>query len=53
MIFTSIEFLFLFLPLVLAGYYALPGYAIQFALFIVSVSCLVMNTHNPFIYFNF
>ncbi len=26
---------------------------IQFALFIVSVSYLVMNAHNPFIYFNF
>ena len=31
----------------------IPGYAIQFALFVVSVSCLVMNAHNPFIYFNF
>ena len=25
----------------------------QIALFLVSVSCLVMNAHNPFIYFNF
>ena len=32
---------------------AVPGYAIQFALFVVSISCLVMNAHNPFIYFNF
>ena len=29
------------------------GYAVQFALFVVGVSCLVMNAHNPFIYFNF
>ena len=29
------------------------GYAAQFALFVVSISCLVMNAHNPFIYFNF
>ncbi len=29
------------------------GYVIQFALFVVSVSCLVMSAHNPFIYFNF
>ena len=29
------------------------GYAVQFALFVVSISCLVMNAHNPFIYFNF
>lgn len=29
------------------------GYAVQFALFIVSISCLVMDAHNPFIYFNF
>jgi len=29
------------------------GYAVQFGLFILSVSCLVMNAHNPFIYFNF
>ena len=29
------------------------GYAAQFALFILSISCLVMNAHNPFIYFNF
>lgn len=29
------------------------GYAVQFLLFIVSVSFLVMNAHNPFIYFNF
>ena len=29
------------------------GYVLQFALFIAGVSCLVMNAHNPFIYFNF
>ena len=29
------------------------GYVLQFALFIVGISCLVMNAHNPFIYFNF
>ena len=29
------------------------GYVVQFALFVVSISCLVMNAHNPFIYFNF
>ena len=29
------------------------GYAVQFSLFVVSISCLVMNAHNPFIYFNF
>ena len=29
------------------------GYAVQFALFVLSISCLVMNAHNPFIYFNF
>ena len=29
------------------------GLLLQFALFVVSVSCLVMNAHNPFIYFNF
>ena len=28
-------------------------YAVQFALFVLSISCLVMNAHNPFIYFNF
>ena len=32
---------------------AAVGRALQFALFVVSVSCLVMNAHNPFIYFNF
>ena len=32
---------------------AAVGYAVQFALFVVSISCLVMNAHNPFIYFNF
>ncbi len=31
----------------------IAGYAIQFLLFLVSVSFLVMNAHNPFIYFNF
>ncbi len=29
------------------------GYAVQFILFLVSVSYLIMNAHNPFIYFNF
>ena len=29
------------------------GYLLQFVLFAVSISCLVMNSHNPFIYFNF
>ena len=29
------------------------GLLLQFVLFVVSVSCLVMNAHNPFIYFNF
>lgn len=29
------------------------AYPVQIALFAVSVSCLVMNAHNPFIYFNF
>ena len=29
------------------------GYVLQFALFVLSISCLVMNAHNPFIYFNF
>jgi len=29
------------------------GYVLQFAMFIISISCLVMNVHNPFIYFNF
>lgn len=29
------------------------GSVIQFALFLVGVSYLVMNAHNPFIYFNF
>ena len=29
------------------------GYAVQFVLFAVGISCLVMNAHNPFIYFNF
>ena len=36
MLFMSIEFLVVFLPL-----------------FGLSISCLVMNVHNPFIYFNF
>ena len=35
------------------AWFAVPGYAIQFALFVLSISCLVMNVHNPFIYFNF
>ena len=34
-------------------WFVASGYAIQFLLFFVSVSCLVMNAHNPFIYFNF
>lgn len=25
----------------------------EFVLFAVGISCLVMNAHNPFIYFNF
>ena len=29
------------------------GYVVQFVLFVCSVSCLVMKSHNPFIYFNF
>ncbi len=29
------------------------GIAVQFALFLVGISYLVMNAHNPFIYFNF
>ena len=29
------------------------GYAVQLILFVVSVSYLVMDAHNPFIYFNF
>ena len=29
------------------------AYGIQILLFIVSISCLAMNAHNPFIYFNF
>ncbi len=29
------------------------GYALQLLLFIVSISFLIMNAHNPFIYFNF
>ncbi|MBR1584267.1 MAG: MBOAT family protein [Clostridia bacterium] len=29
------------------------GGAAQLFLFLVSISCLVMNAHNPFIYFNF
>ena len=29
------------------------GYVLQFLFFVLSVSCLVMNAHNPFIYFNF
>lgn len=31
----------------------LAGSVTQFLLFLVSVSCLVINAHNPFIYFNF
>lgn len=31
----------------------IAGYPVQFVLFLVSVSFLVMNAHNPFIYFNF
>lgn len=31
----------------------LVSYIVQFVLFIVGVSYLVMNAHNPFIYFNF
>ena len=29
------------------------GEAVQFALFLVGISFLIMNAHNPFIYFNF
>jgi alginate O-acetyltransferase complex protein AlgI len=29
------------------------SYAVQLVLFIVSISFIVMNSHNPFIYFNF
>ena len=29
------------------------SYCIQILLFVIGVSCLVMNAHNPFIYFNF
>lgn len=37
-----------------AGEYGvLAGQAFQLLLFVVGVSCLVMNAHNPFIYFNF
>lgn len=32
---------------------ASAAWAWQFALFVISVSCLVVNAHNPFIYFNF
>lgn len=34
-------------------YYRAFAWVIQLALFLVSISCLVMNAHNPFIYFNF
>ena len=29
------------------------GYAVQLVLFLFGISCLVMQAHNPFIYFNF
>ena len=29
------------------------GYAVQLLLFLIGVSYLIMNAHNPFIYFNF
>ena len=35
------------------GGFARLGLAVQFVLFFVSVSALVMKSHNPFIYFNF
>ena len=39
-------------PKALCAYVSLEG-AVLVVLFAVSVSCLVMNVHNPFIYFNF
>ena len=36
-----------------SGYLACAAGLWQFFLFLCSVSCLVMNAHNPFIYFNF
>ena len=33
--------------------FACVGYGASFLLFLISVSQLVMNVHNPFIYFNF
>ena len=33
--------------------YQVAGYGVQLVLFILSVSFLVMNAHNPFIYINF
>lgn len=33
--------------------YCIAEYTIQIALFFISISSLVMNSHNPFIYFNF
>ena len=44
------------LPIIsrLSGKFAKGVFAIaQFVLFIVGISCLVMKSHNPFIYFNF
>ncbi len=35
------------------GFFVKFGLAAQFALLVVSVSALVMKSHNPFIYFNF
>ena len=29
------------------------GYSVQLVLFLISISFLIMNAHNPFIYFNF
>ena len=38
---------------VAAHTYLIVSFAAQFLLFWVGISCLVMNAHNPFIYFNF
>lgn len=35
------------------GGYCIAEYTIHIALFFISISSLVMNSHNPFIYFNF
>lgn len=33
--------------------YCIGEGVLQLAFFLVGISCLVMKTHNPFIYFNF